>query len=86
MEKRRVGHTELMIDTLGLGCAPLGGNFAELDYTQAAELIDFVAESMAEVTENSENLGDSKLHRSVVFSKSNESRLTELAAFNFKTC
>lgn len=40
MEKRRVGRTELMIDTLGLGCAPLGGNFAELDYGQAAELID----------------------------------------------
>ncbi len=39
MEKRRVGRTELMIDTLGLGCAPLGGNFAELDYGQAAELI-----------------------------------------------
>jgi len=39
MEKRRVGRTELMIDTLGLGCAPLGGNFAELDYRQAAELI-----------------------------------------------
>ncbi|MEM8540193.1 MAG: aldo/keto reductase [Pseudomonadota bacterium] len=40
MEKRRVGRTELMIDSLGLGCAPLGGNFAELDYRQAAELID----------------------------------------------
>lgn len=39
MEKRRVGQTELMIDTLGLGCAPLGGNFAELDYGQAADLI-----------------------------------------------
>jgi hypothetical protein len=57
-----------------------------LNLPQAAELLDFVAESMAEVTENSENLGDSKLHRSVVFSKSNESRLAELAAFNFKTC
>jgi len=39
MKKRRVGRTELMIDTLGLGGAPLGGNFAELDYSQAAELI-----------------------------------------------
>ena len=40
MEKRQVGHTALMIDTLGLGGAPLGGNFAELGYGQAAELIN----------------------------------------------
>lgn len=39
MEKRQVGRTELVIDTLGLGGAPLGGNFVELDYKQAAELI-----------------------------------------------
>jgi len=39
MEKRRVGQTELMIDTLGLGGAPLGGNFVDLGYGQAAELI-----------------------------------------------
>ena len=39
MEKRRVGRTELMIDTLGLGGAPLGGNFVDLGYSQAAELI-----------------------------------------------
>jgi D-threo-aldose 1-dehydrogenase len=29
----------LMIDTLGLGGAPLGGNFVDLNYNQAAELI-----------------------------------------------
>jgi D-threo-aldose 1-dehydrogenase len=39
MEKRQVGRSELLIDTLGLGGAPLGGNFADLDYRQAAELI-----------------------------------------------
>ena len=39
MEKRRVGQTELMIDTLGLGGAPLGGNFVDLGYGQAAALI-----------------------------------------------
>lgn len=39
MEKRQVGQTELAIDTLGLGGAPLGGNFVDLDYAQAAELI-----------------------------------------------
>ena len=39
MEKRQVGSTGLMIDVLGLGGAPLGGNFADLDYDQAAELI-----------------------------------------------
>ena len=40
MEKRRVGRTELMIETLGLGGAPLGGNFVDLDYGQAAKLIE----------------------------------------------
>ena len=39
MEKRRVGQTDLKIDVLGLGGAPLGGNFVDLDYDQAAELI-----------------------------------------------
>ncbi|MEM7752609.1 MAG: aldo/keto reductase, partial [Pseudomonadota bacterium] len=39
MEKRQVGQTDLSIGVLGLGGAPLGGNFAELDYGQAAELI-----------------------------------------------
>lgn len=40
MEQRQVGQTGLMIETLGLGGAPLGGNFASLDYRQAAELIE----------------------------------------------
>lgn len=39
MEQRQVGQTGLMVETLGLGGAPLGGNFATLDYHQAAELI-----------------------------------------------
>ncbi len=39
MEKRRVGQTSLSIDVLGLGCAPLGGNFVDLDYSQAADLV-----------------------------------------------
>ena len=39
MEKRQVGQTGFMIDALGLGGAPLGGNFIDLDYRQAAELI-----------------------------------------------
>ena len=39
MKKRQVGRTELYIDVLGLGGAPLGGNFVDLDYIQAAELI-----------------------------------------------
>ena len=57
-----------------------------LNLPQAAQLLEFVAESVLELTENSENQGDSKLHHSAVFSKSNESGLAELAAFNFKTC
>ncbi len=39
MDKRQVGRTGLMIDVLGLGGAPLGGNFVDLDYAQAAQLI-----------------------------------------------
>ena len=39
MDKRRVGRTGLEIDTLGLGGAPLGGNFVDLGYAQAEELI-----------------------------------------------
>ncbi len=39
MQKRTVGHTDLKIDILGLGAAPLGGNFVDLDRSQAAELI-----------------------------------------------
>ncbi|MEM1238115.1 MAG: aldo/keto reductase [Pseudomonadota bacterium] len=39
MEKRRIGRTDLLIDVLGLGCAPLGGNFVDLNYAQAAELV-----------------------------------------------
>ena len=38
-EKRQVGKTGLMIDTLGLGGAPLGGNFVDLSYNQAVELV-----------------------------------------------
>jgi len=39
VQKRRVGKTQLKIDVLGLGGAPLGGNFADLDYAQGAEII-----------------------------------------------
>jgi len=39
MEQRQVGSTKLVIDTLGLGGAPLGGNFVDLGYQQAAELV-----------------------------------------------
>lgn len=40
MKKRQVGRSGLLIDVLGLGGAPLGGNFVDLDYKQAAELIE----------------------------------------------
>ena len=39
MDKRTVGKTKLEIDSLGLGGAPLGGNFVNLGYAQAEELI-----------------------------------------------
>ena len=40
MAQREVGKTGLRIDTLGLGGAPLGGNFVDLDRAQAVELIE----------------------------------------------
>ncbi|MDU8943572.1 aldo/keto reductase [Ovoidimarina sediminis] len=45
MQKRQVGQTGLTIDVLGLGGAPLGGNFVDLDYRQAAELIQTAREA-----------------------------------------
>lgn len=39
METRQVGRTGLKIGTLGLGGAPLGGNFVDLNNSQAVELI-----------------------------------------------
>ena len=39
MSKKRVGKTDLEIGVLGLGCAPLGGNFVDLDYDDAAKII-----------------------------------------------
>lgn len=40
MERREIGRTGLMVDTLGLGGAPLGGNFVDLSDKQAAELVE----------------------------------------------
>ena len=39
IEQRFVGNTELKIDVLGLGCAPLGGNFVNLSYEDGADII-----------------------------------------------
>jgi len=39
MQKRQVGQTDLMIDVLGLGGAPLGGNFVDLPDREAADLV-----------------------------------------------
>ncbi|MEL6463734.1 MAG: aldo/keto reductase [Pseudomonadota bacterium] len=39
LEKRPVGRTTLEIDVLGLGGAPLGGNFVDLETSQARDLI-----------------------------------------------
>ena len=39
MEQRQVGKTGLLIDTFGLGGAPLGGNFVDLSRLEAADLI-----------------------------------------------
>ncbi len=39
MDRREVGRTGLMIGTLGLGGAPLGGNFADLTDAEAAGIV-----------------------------------------------
>lgn len=39
METRKVGHTGLWIDTLGLGGAPLGGNFVDLTDVEALQIV-----------------------------------------------
>jgi D-threo-aldose 1-dehydrogenase len=39
IKKKRIGRTGLEVDILGLGCAPLGGNFVDLGYNDAAKII-----------------------------------------------
>ena len=43
--KRNVGKSKVKVDILGLGCAPLGGNFVDLNYDQAAEIVRFALNS-----------------------------------------
>ncbi len=45
MEKRRVGQSDLWIDTLGVGGAPLGGNFVKLTDEDASNLIQTAREA-----------------------------------------
>lgn len=40
MQKRKIGATAVEVDVLGVGCAPLGGNFAELGREDAAGLLE----------------------------------------------
>ena len=39
IKQKLVGKTELKVDILGLGCAPLGGNFVDLTYENGAKII-----------------------------------------------
>ncbi len=40
MQKRKIGATDVAVDVLGVGGAPLGGNFAELSREDAVGLLD----------------------------------------------
>jgi len=40
MQKRKIGRTQIEVDVLGVGAAPLGGNFATLTYTDAMSIFD----------------------------------------------
>ena len=45
MEERQIGNTNVKVGVLGLGCAPLGGNFVSLDSSQGAEVISSALEA-----------------------------------------
>ena len=45
IKQRFVGNTELKIDILGLGCAPLGGNFVDLSYEDGTKIIKTALQS-----------------------------------------
>ncbi|WP_282609113.1 aldo/keto reductase [Pelagibius sp. Alg239-R121] len=40
MQKRRIGRTDIEVDVLGVGGAPFGGNFATLDRSDAAGVLE----------------------------------------------
>ncbi len=40
MQKRKIGQTEIEVDVLGVGGAPFGGNFATLDRSDAAAILE----------------------------------------------
>ncbi|MFK5978402.1 MAG: aldo/keto reductase [Rhizobiaceae bacterium] len=40
MQKRKIGNTKIEVDVLGVGGAPLSGNYAELDRTAAVGVIE----------------------------------------------
>lgn len=40
MQKRRIGRTEIEVDVLGVGGAPFGGNFATLERSDAAAILE----------------------------------------------
>lgn len=40
MKKRKIGQTDIEVDVLGVGGAPLGGNFADLDRSAAVAIVE----------------------------------------------
>ena len=45
IKQKLVGKTKLKVDILGLGCAPLGGNFVDLTYEDGAKIIKTALQS-----------------------------------------
>ena len=45
METRKIGTTDVEVSVLGLGCAPLGGNFVDLSDLEAADVVSTAIES-----------------------------------------
>lgn len=40
IQTRKIGSTELSVSTLGVGCAPLGGNFTDVSYRDGLDVIE----------------------------------------------
>ena len=45
MQKRKIGRTSIEVDVLGVGAAPLGGNFAELGRDEAANILQVATDA-----------------------------------------
>lgn len=65
MQQRQVGSTDLKIDILGLGGAPLGGNFADLAASEAGDLVAAAREAKVSYFDTAPFYGFGRSERAV---------------------